>query len=243
MIDEIFGCGYWGKANPCVGRRRSTLCTASSFRLGLGFPPVAAIQGVMRAGFAKTAFSRGFSVVRLFPMLILNPYTHDERFTLEADISINGSHITFEYAVSDRAGLFELPTAAALWKKEDVSRRDGLWNSTCFEAFLQPIGSEQYYEFNFSLQPAWQAYAFDGYRVPQPPPPALDFAIESLEWIPVQNRLVARVENRSPFNKFQVGLTAILQEKNQNKHYCALAHKGPKPDFHLGESFTLLRGV
>lgn len=197
----------------------------------------------MRAGFAKTAFSRGFSVVRLFLMLILNPYIHDERFTLEADVLFSGSHITFEYAVSDRAGLFELPQTPQQWQAGQVPRQDGLWNATCFEAFLQPVGTEKYFEFNFSLQPAWQAYSFEGYRVPQPPPPALDFAIESLEWIPVQNRLVARVENRSGVSKFHVGLTAILQEKNQNKHYCALAHKGTKPDFHLIESFTLVRGV
>lgn len=176
-------------------------------------------------------------------MLILYPYTHDDRFLLEAEFSMKDSSLILEYALTDRAGIFALPATAAVWSGEQIPRQDGLWNATCFEAFLQPAGIESYYEFNFSPQPAWQAYFFAGYRVPQPPTPAMDIVIESLEWMPVQNRLIVRLENRGPYRKFQIGLTAILQEKNHNKHYCALAHKGTKPDFHLSESFTLVRGV
>ncbi|MGH6786431.1 MAG: GIY-YIG nuclease family protein, partial [Novosphingobium sp.] len=42
-------------------------------------------------------------------------------------------------------------------------RRDGLWQSTCFELFLMcPDG--RYFEFNLSPSTEWALYAFDSYR-------------------------------------------------------------------------------
>src|SRR5689334_4009936 len=45
------------------------------------------------------------------------------------------------------------------------SRTDGLWQHTCFEAFVQPPGGQAYNEYNFATSFAWAAYRFDGYRV------------------------------------------------------------------------------
>ena len=51
-----------------------------------------------------------------------------------------------------------------------------------------------------------------------------------------------KVENRSQFKKFRVGLTAILESKSGEKFYCATAHSGLKADFHLLKNFTITRG-
>jgi hypothetical protein len=41
---------------------------------------------------------------------------------------------------------------------------DGLWEHTCFEAFIAVPGVPGYYEFNFSPALAWAAYRFSDYR-------------------------------------------------------------------------------
>ena len=42
---------------------------------------------------------------------------------------------------------------------------DGLWEHTCFEAFIAVEGEAGYHEFNFSPSGQWAAYAFSDYRV------------------------------------------------------------------------------
>jgi hypothetical protein len=163
-------------------------------------------------------------------------------FSLEADIHVTGQELMLEFWLQDPQGLFELPKATAAWSGTQVARRDGLWQATCVEAFLQPSGLQKYYEFNFALTPAWNGYEFTEYRKPQPPEATADFVLKAMSWNSEQKHLIVRLENNSGYQKFQAGLTAILQEKSGNKHYYAVAHKGPKPDFHLSESFILQRG-
>ena len=43
-------------------------------------------------------------------------------------------------------------------------RRDELWRTTCFEAFVMTEGDSRYREFNFAPSGAWAAYAFSRYR-------------------------------------------------------------------------------
>lgn len=44
-------------------------------------------------------------------------------------------------------------------------RFDGLWETTCFELFLQPEAAmPSYWEVNFSPRGDWNVYALDGYR-------------------------------------------------------------------------------
>ena len=44
------------------------------------------------------------------------------------------------------------------------SATDGLWESTCFEAFLTEEGQPDYTEFNYSPDGRWACYQFDDYR-------------------------------------------------------------------------------
>ena len=43
-------------------------------------------------------------------------------------------------------------------------RRDGLWEHTCFEAFIGCVDDAGYYEFNLSPSKDWQCYRFEAYR-------------------------------------------------------------------------------
>lgn len=106
---------------------------------------------------------------------------------------------------------------------------------------MNPVELPLYFELNFSLKPAWNSYVFKKYRDPQPPVPSLEFVLDSLDWDPFESRLRVQIENRTNYKKFNVGLTAVLEERTGVKHYCALAHKGSQPDFHLIDSFNLIR--
>ena len=44
------------------------------------------------------------------------------------------------------------------------ARTDELWMTTCFEAFVQPVGRAGYIELNLSPSGRWASYAFDGHR-------------------------------------------------------------------------------
>ncbi|WP_366499495.1 hypothetical protein [Sphingopyxis sp.] len=44
------------------------------------------------------------------------------------------------------------------------SATDGLWQGTCFEAFLTEEGQPDYTEFNYAPDGRWACYQFDDYR-------------------------------------------------------------------------------
>src|SRR5947207_2428704 len=44
------------------------------------------------------------------------------------------------------------------------ARADGLWQHTCFEAFVRAASGPAYYEFNFAPSTEWAAYRFESYR-------------------------------------------------------------------------------
>src|SRR5512147_1008484 len=46
----------------------------------------------------------------------------------------------------------------------------GLWEHTCFEAFIALNGTPAYHEFNFAPSSEWALYAFQSYRAIASPP-------------------------------------------------------------------------
>jgi hypothetical protein len=121
---------------------------------------------------------------------------------------------------------------------------DGLWQHSCFEAFLRPEGGGTYYEFNLAPSLHWAAYRFSGYRSgmeavrevgpPRGDAPApegrTDFAFSATLEL---ERLAALPLDRP----WHLGLSAIIEEKNGRLSYWALAHPPGKPDFHHPDCF------
>ncbi len=52
----------------------------------------------------------------------------------------------------------------SLPEPERFGQADGLWEHTCFEAFVGLVGDTAYREFNFSPSGQWASYAFSDYR-------------------------------------------------------------------------------
>jgi len=120
---------------------------------------------------------------------------------------------------------------------------DGLWQQTCFEAFIAVNGEERYYEFNFSPSSAWAAYAFSGYRNRS------DWAIkktplirctQSNEFL-VMDVLIAVVDLplKRADQSFQLGLTAVIETNEGELSYWALQHSDGAADFHQRNNFIL----
>ena len=114
---------------------------------------------------------------------------------------------------------------------EEPHRADELWKTTCFEAFLRPLGEERYREWNFAPSGDWAAYEFSAYRDGMVPA-----EIDADPYIRMEDNftwwaLGATIAVPADTN-WQLGLCAVLEEKDGTKSYWALAHPGEKPDFH-----------
>ena len=129
------------------------------------------------------------------------------------------------FGVGGPASRFVIPEA------DEPSRKDELWKATCFEAFLRPLAQDRYTEWNFAPSGDWAAYDFTSYRdgmakaeVGQPPYIRME---DNLTWW----TLGATIAIPADVN-WELGLAAVLEEKDGTKSYWALAHPSDKPDFH-----------
>ncbi len=131
-------------------------------------------------------------------------------------------------------------------KASSPSRKDLLWQHTCFELFLTKRDDPSYYELNLSPSGDWNFYRFSGYRSDQKTEALIQTApltrseMKSKE----EYRLDAAID-LSPLLSAQhsellLGVTTVLETKDAKKSYWALTHCGEQPDFHRRESFKPL---
>jgi hypothetical protein len=136
------------------------------------------------------------------------------------------------FGVGAPAERFVIPKLAEPW------RADELWRATCFEAFVRAAGEENYREWNFAPTGNWAAYAFSAYRqdmaradVGSPPYIRME---DNFTWWSVGATIAIEAGKQ-----WDLGLSAILEEKDGTKSYWALAHgSGDKPDFHAPDCFA-----
>ena len=119
----------------------------------------------------------------------------------------------------------------------DPGRADDLWQTTCFETFLRADGDEKYREWNFAPSGAWAAYDFTAHRDGRTDADVAAPYIrmeDNLTWFAVGATIAVPAEVT-----WQLGLSAILEEKDGTKSYWALAHPdADKPDFHDAVCFA-----
>lgn len=120
---------------------------------------------------------------------------------------------------------------------DDPRRSEDLWETTCFEAFLRPQGGQAYREWNFAPSGNWAAYDFtshrDGRTDADVAAPYVRFE-DNMTWFALGATIAV-----DSATSWQVGLSAILEEKDGTKSYWALAHPdGDKPDFHDAACFA-----
>ena len=130
-------------------------------------------------------------------------------------------------------GLIDGPQAAG-------QRRDELWTTTCFEAFLAIPDQPGYWEINLAPNGDWALYRFEGYRSGQSQQP-LDSAPEiTLRRWHHQLRLDARLDLSSwwPDERCpELALTTVLDRGANGISHWALRHGDSRADFHDRSTF------
>ena len=122
--------------------------------------------------------------------------------------------------------------------------KDGLWEHTCFEAFIAVEGESGYHEFNFSPSGQWAAYSFSNYRARNPwtasQRPAIRF-VKSDGCLLLEAVIVAADLPQNKANKpLQLGLAAVIEASDGSLSYWALNHpEEDRPDFHHRARFIL----
>ena len=115
------------------------------------------------------------------------------------------------------------------------ARRNELWRTTCFEAFLREEGRQTYAEWNFAPSQDWAAYAFSAPRTDMAPA-----GVDADPYIRVEDNMTwwalgATIAIPAAAS-FELGLSAVIEEKDGQKSYWALAHPAngvdAPPDFH-----------
>ena len=124
------------------------------------------------------------------------------------------------------------------------SRREaGLWQHTCFEAFVRGLG-DAYCEFNFSPSTAWATYGFSRYRegmsqieLAREPAVAVSVAPDRLA---IEAVIGPEAMLSLPGNDvLELSICAVIEEIDDRLSYWALTHPAERPDFHHPEGFVL----
>lgn len=114
---------------------------------------------------------------------------------------------------------------------------DGLWQHTCFEAFVGRSGQDDYVEFNFSPSSQWARYAFCAERVRDTQAEAWVAGLGAPRIQVLQDihrlRLIATVPAALvPQTPLQIGLTAVIESADGTVSHWALHHPRSQADFH-----------
>ena len=154
--------------------------------------------------------------------------------------SAAGPGLLLRYEVLGDIGRLRLPAPAP------HGPADGLWQHTCFEAFVGVTGDAANREFNFAPSGQWAAYRFSAERVRDLPaeaaaapfapelvfveqPQSLDLQI----WLPRE-----ALPPSAAAAPLMLGLSAVLETRDGQLSYWALHHPTARPDFHHRAGFA-----
>ena len=123
-------------------------------------------------------------------------------------------------------------------------RAHGLWEHTCFEAFIGLNNSPAYHEFNFAPSGEWALYAFHRYREIASPPEVTVAPEVNVRRLAdrLELEVVVRLESLSvvhPTSPLRLALSAVIEDAGGSLSYWALRHRSVKPDFHHADAFVL----
>lgn len=120
-----------------------------------------------------------------------------------------------------------------------AQRRDRLWESTCFEAFVADPQERGYWEVNLASNGDWNLYRLDGYRENLRPEARVDALPHRWQRQPEQLNLSLQLnwQGLIPADAIDLSLTAVLDHREHGCSFWAVHHAGAEPDFHQRQSF------
>ena len=146
--------------------------------------------------------------------------------------------LAVEFVLDADPGRLRIPPARA------SCLTHGLWEHTCFEAFIALNNSPGYHELNFAPSGEWALYAFQSYREIAPLPDEMVAPEIHVRCFADRLELDAnvRLDSLSAMHAtapLRLALSAVIEDNTGNLSYWALRHPPGKPDFHHPDAFAL----
>lgn len=184
----------------------------------------------------------------LRPLQPFSPEPHLQEIALACAAVVDERGILrLQYRLSGPLQSLALPPATP-----EPGRRDGLWESTCFEAFFGQAGQPNYWEINLGPSGDWNLYALSDYRTSlrqeervsrlpfqQVREPVASCDPTSLQHLDLE--LVLDLRGLLALDgPLELSATAVLDHRSFGCSYWAWRHTGPEADFHRRDSFLPL---
>jgi hypothetical protein len=169
----------------------------------------------------------------------LQPFLLDDALCdiyVEGTLQRQTNTLAIRYELSDPDSIASIGSAAL------PTRKNGLWEETCFEFFLGVQGSERYWEFNLSPAGHWNIYRFDGYRQGMQNEAAWDqlpFEVRQHSGSVTLDLDLDLSPIAGAEQKLELAIAAVILLKTGTTSYWALTHCAPQADFHQRKSFTI----
>jgi len=154
---------------------------------------------------------------------------------------INGRLIlNFEVLSADGLDVLVLPPHLTNGEQQNGSRRNDLWTTTCFEAFLGLTGKPMYWEINLAANGDWAIYRFPDYRIGQEDQTHPNSPLVNVRRWKHQLEIEASLDLSSWWPQSicpDVSLNTVLDRGDKGLSYWAISHPGDRADFHQRSSF------
>lgn len=172
-----------------------------------------------------------------FRLIPFGQYPALDNTTIVGTIARLGTTLSLTYTVGGNLDRIAWPPLGV-----HPQRKDELWLATCCEVFIALPGQEQYWEFNFAPCGSWNSYHFSTYRrrtdlTTLPHAPTIRAAVRNQQaTLHVDAPLPTEILATDPL---QIGIAAVVKDRDGSIEYFALTHQAQKPDYHLRSSFVL----
>ncbi|QIG80441.1 DOMON-like domain-containing protein [Stakelama tenebrarum] len=142
--------------------------------------------------------------------------------------------LEIEYSVTGKVEALRVAELAV------PERRDALWRTTCFEAFVRPGRAKHYREYNFAPSRNYAIYDFERYREGMA---VADSAVPPRIFVDSDSDRLSVTAMVDPGDWWVAGsrwgLSAVIEDRDGGISHWALAHPSEKPDFHDPSCFAL----
>jgi hypothetical protein len=146
--------------------------------------------------------------------------------------------LVFQYSLAADMSRVRVPPSGG------SGRADGLWEHTCFEAFVAAGDAPGYHEFNFSPSLEWAIYRFRAYRegvspaeIGRAPEISVRRGDDGLELKSAVH--LGHLADLRDARRLRIALAAVIEDGNGRLSYWGLRHPHAKPDFHHSNGFAL----
>ncbi len=152
-----------------------------------------------------------------------------------------GSILHLDWRLEAPAGTVAIPPLDA-----HPQRRRELWEETCFECFLGPVGQAGYREFNLSPAGHWNVFRFDAYRSGM----ADETLFSDLPFTRSDRDGICEVSARLDVTDlglavapWRLAVATVVAWPGGQTSFWALSHPGAQPDFHHLDAFKIALGT